>query len=984
VSVLTRVVLTTAPTTLTPQVIGPTRIDLSWPAVLGAASYRVYRGGVLVDSPIGLTSSSTGLTPSTLYSFRVSSVGVDGQEGPQGPQASANTTAAADTTAPTAPVLGTPTQSGSNTLIVPMTTASSDASGIASYALERATAAIGPFTLINSAALFPYTDLGLSPSTAYWYRARATDNASNVGAYSNVVTQTTITQSGVIQFTPGHYMWVDTGSGGGGLSGWIAQINSIASEPTIKGVKISLNWDDIEPSTQGVYSFTILDQLVNACAAINKKLMVIIECQYFSDSITNPAGRLPTYVINNGWYWQWDGTGSPSGNLALAVRLDLVACMNAFIAAGQACAARYNTGGTIELWMIGETAMDIPSSTGWSQTNWIARLKAWAAAMRSAWSQTGVRIYTNYLNTDAQMQDLIAFCAVNKITCGGPDNYSRIYQSNPIYTGNNGGIDYRNRIPWASENQRPASSSGGSTATSTQIYAHNETGALVDGGSTRPNYYIWSRPYLGETWSQVLSFIRSIGGACNTTNPYTEFNFYISPTGSDGNPGSLSLPWAITALNTRRATYQGTRVGLLSGTYSIGSLYGPGDYNVPILDVDGSTNVLSPTVIQSVARHGAIIDSQLVGTGTRPAFGNSASRIQANLIIDGLYFTRSVSRCVKLGDYVQAPITGSIILRNCRFSGNDARTTPVTGGNNSCLEISNQENLLVQNNLFQDNIGEALNSADHHSAILAWKCRNNIFEYNTSVTSGSFFGKAEGHSGNIFRYNHIDTSHITAQGMGIADWSGWNTGTGAVTKVHNNVLIAMSPADMRSLYVQGTEYTEHAVEFYNNTCIIVGTNSFGLHIRTSAGLLKMYNNIFSSTATSDHGFFAINTQANDTDGLIDCNVYYRPSGSAQWASYASAGAAFQTRTYYSTLALARSAIGANGLGGIAMDANAATANPVFGMTGTRANLYKLQASSPYRAAGTSPGFIGGLSSGGNCERGAWGGASPPTTIGCDS
>jgi hypothetical protein len=380
-------------------------------------------------------------------------------------------------------------------------------------------------------------------------------------------------------------------------------------------------------------------------------------------------------------------------------------------------------------------------------------------------------------------------------------------------------------------------------------------------------------------------------------------------------------------------------------------------------------------------QHAAIIDSQLVGTDTRPAFGNSAARIQANLIIDGLYFTRSVSRCVKLGDYLQSPITGSIIIRNCRWSGNDARTTPVAGGNNSCLEISNQENLLVQNNLFQDNIGEALNSADHHSAILAWKCRNNVFEYNTSVTSGSFFGKAEGHSGNILRYNYIDTSHITAQGMGIADWCGYNTGTGNTTKVHNNVLIGMSPADMRSLYVQGTEFTQHAVEFYNNTCVIVGTNSFGLHIRTASGLLKMYNNIFSSTATSDHAFIAINVQANDTTGVIDANVYFRPSGSPQWASYAQASLSFQTRSYYGTLALARAAIGANGLGGLPMDNSGATSNPLFAGTGARAEFYRLQSGSPYLSTAASPGFIGGLVANGLCNRGAWDGVV--TQIGCD-
>jgi hypothetical protein len=802
-----------------------------------------------------------------------------------------------------------------------------------------------------------------------------------------------------IRFNPGHYLWIDTGSGGGGLSGWINQINSIAGETSMTGVQFAFDWSDVETNTRGVYDFTILDAIRNAAAAIGKKVMFVPKFQYFGTQPTNPVGRFPTYLatIQGGspGYTAWDGVNppSPSGNLILVAHLWNPLVMVPWTEMGVACANRYKNDTTVEMWSIGETAIHNLPGSGYSTSAWITQLKGWMTAMRTAWPNTAVRVQTNYLDTTAQMQDLIAHAYTAQIACGGPDNYSRIYDSNPIFTGFTGGINYRDVLPWVSESQYPATSSGGPSATSSQIYTHNISGALSAGGSTNPNYFVWFRNNStangAHTWSgETLPFIRSISGACNTTTPssYLGFNYLISTTGSDANDGrATTRPWAITALNTKRATYTGKNVGLMSGTYSIGSLYGPGDYNVPILDVDGSTNVLSPTLIKSVTRHGAIIDSQLVGTDTRPAFGNSGSRIQANLIIDGLYFTRSVSRSVKLGDYLQSPITGSIIIRNCRWSGNDARTTPVTGGNNSCLEISNQENLLVQNNLFLDNIGEALNSADHHSAILAWKCRNNIFEYNTSVTSGSVFGKAEGHSGNIFRYNHIDTSHITAQGIGLADWSGWNTGAGSTTKVHNNVLIAMSPADMRSLYLGGTEYNQHRVEFYNNTCIIAGTNSFGLHIRTQAGYLKSYNNIFVSTATSDHAFFAINVQANDgPDGLIDCNVYYRPSGSAQWASYANAGAAFQTRTYYSTLELARAAIGANGLNGLTMDANAATANPVFAMTGTRADLYKLQAGSPYKAAAASAGFIGGLSSGGLCERGAWGGPSPPTQIGSES
>jgi hypothetical protein len=52
----------------------------------------------------------------------------------------------------------------------------------------------------------------------------------------------------------------------------------------------------------------------------------------------------------------------------------------------------------------------------------------------------------------------------------------------------------------------------------------------------------------------------------------TGFDFYISPTGSDGNPGTLKKLWAITAINTRRADYAGKRIGLLDGTYNLYAL----------------------------------------------------------------------------------------------------------------------------------------------------------------------------------------------------------------------------------------------------------------------------------------------------------------------------------------------------------------------------------------------------------------------------
>ncbi len=92
---------------------------------------------------------------------------------------------------PTAPVLGTVAFVSATALTVPMTTPATDLVAVASYSLERATSASGPFTELTAAATFPYSDTGLTASTTYYYRARATDSSGNVGNYSAIVSGVT-------------------------------------------------------------------------------------------------------------------------------------------------------------------------------------------------------------------------------------------------------------------------------------------------------------------------------------------------------------------------------------------------------------------------------------------------------------------------------------------------------------------------------------------------------------------------------------------------------------------------------------------------------------------------------------------------------------------------------------------------------------------------------------------------------------------------
>lgn len=348
-----------------------------------------------------------------------------------------------------------------------------------------------------------------------------------------------------IRFNPGHYATIDVGSGGGGPSGWLAQIDADADEDSIVGFHFAFDWDDME-GAEGSYSFSVTDPIVARAALYGKKVMLIPRFQYFGTSTTSPTGRFPSYLATedggSSCYTAWDGENppSPAGNLILVGRLWSAACMDRWIALGEAAAAHYDENPAVEMWMIGETAIANLPGSGYGASAWLTQLQRWIPAMRAAWPHTGIRIYTNYLGgDDSALQTLFADMLTHQITGGGPDNYSRIYDSNPVFTGHSGGIDYRNQIPWVSENQAPATSSGGASVTVSQVVAHNESGALEDGGSTDPNYYVWPRGIFGgQSWSSMLTTIDANVGVINTTNPY---GTGVEPEPDPGGPGPIQI-----------------------------------------------------------------------------------------------------------------------------------------------------------------------------------------------------------------------------------------------------------------------------------------------------------------------------------------------------------------------------------------------------------------------------------------------------------
>lgn len=164
---------------------GNASATLSWAAVTGATSYRVYRssssGGsyTQVANPTGTSYVDTGLTNGTAYYYVVRAL--------NGTTESANSTEVSAT-----PSVLLPAAPGNVSASALNATIKLDWSAVAAateYRIYRATAAGGAYTLITSTTALTYTDTGLSDGTTYYYIVR-TFNAEGESANSQEVSAT--------------------------------------------------------------------------------------------------------------------------------------------------------------------------------------------------------------------------------------------------------------------------------------------------------------------------------------------------------------------------------------------------------------------------------------------------------------------------------------------------------------------------------------------------------------------------------------------------------------------------------------------------------------------------------------------------------------------------------------------------------------------------------------------------------------------------
>ena len=510
------------------------------------------------------------------------------------------------------------------------------------------------------------------------------------------------------------------------------------------------------------------------------------------------------------------------------------------------------------------------------------------------------------------------------------------------------------------------------------------------------------------------------------------FDFYISPTGADSNPGTVASPWAITSLRTSSANWSklpGKRIGLLPGTYNVGSIM----TNDPVsgaLQVPGGTsgswtylgssdangNYSARTATITAYYNGLYGGHNATGPGNwdGPILSHTGQWPTAYpvgyLTIDGIVFSGFSYKGVRIGGNSSGDgpvITAPVTIQNCEFTGGGYNSGDY-GDNMVALWIdpfqpASGQGCLVTNNWFHDTVGQGGSSSmDHLNGIIVLGFSTQTWgievSYNTCVNAGNIYGKEGGVNGCNVHHNYVDVSMYTVGSTGLEDFmSGGGSFSGLThpSTFNNNIVLLRGgtvggnggigfPTLSQTNY--GSAYGwQTPVSIYNNTIVCVSGSAGALAIMADAALngsgigrVKVYNNIYVNNGISGswngYGNFLTTPKS---PAVWDYNLY--PVLGAQWAIVPDANnlSLCASHTIYSTAASFAAAV-ASGGGISGVDAHSVIGVvPTFANTGSYAELYKLASGS----AGIGKGSSDGTPSGTPCDMGAWGNGA--TWIGCN-
>ena len=449
------------------------------------------------------------------------------------------------------------------------------------------------------------------------------------------------------------------------------------------------------------------------------------------------------------------------------------------------------------------------------------------------------------------------------------------------------------------------------------------------------------------------------------------FDYYISTTGSDGNPGTLAQPWAITSLqaaNGNNSRMRGKRIGLLPGTYNIVNLPQPGDYQHPILRPPPGSATATTYLASSDASGNYLARTATIqwgGSGSSPALGPNCDD-PGYLVIDGLIVDAG-GYSTSNGNSPQGTISFSSNgggspssagnIQGCGVQNCEVRNMGATpyGNNQALIFASGYSGFFVKNCILHN--CHKPSQPDHCHGYQEYTNQNSRITNNTIYDCDTGVHAKEGCSGTTFAYNYIYNCQVAAI-QGVDGATGNPNTPGAPYSVHHNIIDGCGST--HACDVNGQAY--QGLSWYNNTIYNhQGGAVNGLDLRAArSNLIQCYNNIVVCTANGSGPYYGTVAVSPGGFAVLDYNCYELASYSAGWGLNGASGG----NTTYNSLAAWQSASRA--------DANSIVGSPTFAAaitSGAGPAQFKLSANSPCNGRGR----VGGVSSGAACNLGAWDG-----------
>ena len=376
------------------------------------------------------------------------------------------------------------------------------------------------------------------------------------------------------------------------------------------------------------------------------------------------------------------------------------------------------------------------------------------------------------------------------------------------------------------------------------------------------------------------------------------FNYYISPTGDDNNPGTLTSPWSITALNSKQAAYSGKNVGIIG---DVGGVQTPIQYGTvggakttlysvmqsmttgAALKINGGT-ASAPTYIGSCNSNGtdqpqwAILDCANPSNGAAPVSSNAVLMGQpfyqttpvpnpGYCTLDGLVVRNANYSAVQFGD-IQTTVLNGVVIQNCQISDCICGTSAENPGG---IFLGTTSGARVLNCL----IYNCTCSGGDYSpwgmgGITTYKAAGLIVTNCTIYGCGYSIQNKDGNQYGTYSYNYLDTGTFgSATGLEVAVCiKSPIPGAGQTLICHHNIMIGSGYTGLGADH----DTITGAATFYNNTIYTpsgITAQAFAawFNSQSSAGPFNWYNNIVQYT-----------TYGQSNGGATGCLSFTPPYG----------------------------------------------------------------------------------------------------------